>query len=118
MLYACLIYCDERRLDSLPDGLHAELVQEMSDHLARLRQAGQLVTSGRLAPSPSATTLRVRHGKMALIEGPVATGREQLGEICVIDAVDLNDAIRLASRMPGARFGSIEVRPLTDPLIV
>jgi hypothetical protein len=118
MLYACLVYHDERQRDSLPEGLHEELVQDMSDHLTRLRQSGQLVAAGRLEQSQSATTIRVRHGKMSLLEGPVTTGREQLGEFCVIEAVDLNDAIRLASRMPGARFGSIEVRPLTNAFVV
>ena len=112
MKYLCLIYHVEAEIDALPAGEHAAIVDEVLDYREELRQSGHYVVSSRLEPTQTATTIRVRNGKMSITDGPFAETKEQLGGFYLIDARDLNDAIRLAARLPPARFGSIEVRPL------
>ncbi len=110
MKYLCLIYHDERRRDVLPDSFEAEVLE----YQEILRQGGHHLAASPLQSSETATTIRVRNGAMTIIDGPAATKPEQLGGFYLIDARDLNDAIRLVARMPPARYGSIEVRPLKE----
>ena len=79
-----------------------------------LRQSGHYITSSPLQPVDMAMTVRVRNGQVSITDGPFAETKEQLGGFYLIEARDLNEAIRLAARMPPARLGSIEVRPLKD----
>jgi hypothetical protein len=79
-----------------------------------IKASGQYVGSNRLQPTHSATTVRVRDGKVSTTDGPFAETREQLGGYYLVEANDLNDAIRIASRIPAARLGSIEVRPIWE----
>ena len=114
MRYLCLVYYDEKRLDALTK---AELDTLIADALAyddELRKAGHYVTSNALQSVKTATTLRVRKDKVSVTDGPFAETKEQLGGFLVIEARDLNEALHVASRIPPARLGSIEVRPVWE----
>lgn len=105
MKYLCLVYLDEKRLDELPD-------EDCVDFDAAIRKSGQCVASEALESVQTATTVRVRNGKAAVTDGPFAETKEQLAGFYMIEARDLNEAIQLASKIPPARVGSIEVRPI------
>jgi hypothetical protein len=79
-----------------------------------LREAGLLVANGRLHPAESATTVRVRDGETEFTDGPFATTKEILGGYYVLECADLDDALKQAARVPLARYGSVEVRPIMD----
>jgi len=105
MKYLCLVYMEEKTLDAVPD----------SDCMAygeSLRKSGHSIAAEALQPVHTATTVRVRNGKVSITDGPFAETKEQLAGFYLIDAKDLNEAIQLASRIPPARVGSIEVRPV------
>jgi len=105
MKYLCLVYGDENELHSVPD-------RECLAYDADLRASGKCVASEALQPVETATTVRVRRGKLSVTDGPFAETKEQLAGFYLIEAKDLNDAIQLAGRIPPARVGSIEVRPI------
>jgi len=105
MKYLCLVYLDEKRLDELSD-------EDCVDFDTAIRKSGQCVASEALESVQTATTVRVRNGKVAITDGPFAETKEQLAGFYMIEARDLNDAIQLASKIPPARVGSIEVRPI------
>jgi hypothetical protein len=114
MRYLCLIYEDEKAWESKPQ---AELEGIMGEYFAfteGVRSNGKLVAGEALQPTQTATTVRVRNGKISTTDGPFAETKEQLGGFYLIDAKDLNDAIQVASKIPGARDGAIEVRPVID----
>src|SRR5205085_9792775 len=79
-----------------------------------IKDSGHSVGGEALQPTPSATTLRVRNGKVSATDGPFAETKEQLGGFYLIDAKDLNDAIQVASKIPSAKYGSVEVRPIME----
>jgi hypothetical protein len=79
-----------------------------------VKKSGHYIGGNALAPTHTATTVRVRQGKLATTDGPFAETKEQLGGYYLLKARDLNEAIQLASRIPGARFGSVEVRPIME----
>lgn len=114
MKYLCLVYHEEAKIDALPANEYDELVHDVLDFRQELGQSGHLIASSPLQSVKSATTIRVRNGKLAITDGPFAETREQLGGFYLIEARDLNEAIRVASKMPPARLGSIEVRPLQE----
>jgi hypothetical protein len=105
MKYLCLVYLDEKRLSELPD---EDCVAFDED----IRASGHCLASEALEPVQAATTVRVRNGKLSVTDGPFAETKEQLAGFYVVEAADLNEAIRIASRIPPARVGSIEVRPV------
>jgi hypothetical protein len=105
MKYLCLVYLDEKRLDELPD---AECVA----YDTGIRKSGHCVASEALESVQTATTVRVRDGKVSITDGPFAETKEQLAGFYMIEAKDLDEAIQLASKIPPARVGSIEVRPI------
>ena len=114
MRYLCLIYENEKAWESKPQ---AELEAVMGEYFAfteGVRSNGKLVAGEALQPTQTATTVRVRNGKISTTDGPFAETKEQLGGFYLIDAKDLNDAIQVASKIPGARDGSVEVRPVID----
>jgi hypothetical protein len=114
MKYLCLIYEDEKRFTQMPK---PELDKIMSEYRAlgeSIQKSGQYVTGFQLHPTDAATTVRVRNGKVSTTDGPFAETKEQLGGAYVIEAKDLNEAVQVASRIPSARFGSIEVRPIVE----
>ena len=101
MKYLCLVYLDEKRLDEVPDS-------ECKACGDALRKGGHAIAAEALQSVHSATTVRVRNGKMSITDGPFAETKEQLAGFYLIEARDLNDAIQVASKMPSARTGSIE----------
>lgn len=105
MKYLCLVYLDENRLDEVPD-------EDCVEFDTSVRNSGQCIASEALESVHAATTVRVRNGKVSVTDGPFAETKEQLGGFYMIEARDLNDAIRIASKIPPARVGCVEVRPI------
>lgn len=114
MKYVCLIYDEEKLFDAMPkDQLDAVMGEyfALSDALV---ESGQMVAAEALQPVNTATVVRVRNGRLSTTDGPYAETKEQLGGFYLIEAKDLDEAIRIAGRIPSARFGSVEVRPVMD----
>jgi hypothetical protein len=107
MKYLCLVYLDENRLGEVPD-------TECKGCVDGLRQSGHHIAAEALQSVHSATTVRIRNGKLSVTDGPFAETKEQLAGFYLVDAKDLNEAIQLASKIPPARIGSIEVRPVRE----
>jgi hypothetical protein len=105
MKYLCLVYLEHDKLHAVPD-------RECMSCGEGLRKSGLLVSAAALEPIETAATVRVRNGKMSITDGPFAETKEQLAGFYLIEARDLNDAIQVASKIPPAREGSIEVRPI------
>lgn len=114
MQYLCLIYDDEKAWEKLPQAESAKIIGEFIDYTEAMKKSGHYVGGNALAPTHTATTVRVRQGKVATTDGPFAETKEQLGGYYLLNARDLNEAIQLAARIPGARFGSVEVRPVME----
>lgn len=109
MKYLCLVYGEESDLDGAPESPDDAECLAYDDEL---RKGGHLIAGEALESVQAATTIRVRNGKMSVTDGPFAETKEQLAGFYLIDARDLNDAIRVAARIPAARAGSVEVRPI------
>ena len=107
MKYVCLVYLATDKLHAVPD---AEC-QACGDGF---RKSGLLVAAQALQPVDTATTVRVRNGKLMITDGPFAETKEQLAGFYLLEARDLNDAIQMAAKIPPAREGSIEVRPVRE----
>ena len=114
MQYLCLIYDDERAWQQLPPAESEKIMGEFMAFTESVKKSGHYAGGNALAPTHAATTVRVRQGKVATTDGPFAETKEQLGGYYLLNARDLNEAIQLASRIPGARFGSVEVRPVME----
>jgi hypothetical protein len=114
MKYLCLIYFEEQKLNALSTHELDALIDEAFASDEVLRKSGHYLVSDALQPGQTATTVRVRNGKVSATDGPFAETKEQLGGFILIDARDLDDAIRVASKIPPARLGSVEVRPIWD----
>jgi len=114
MKYLCLIYSDESQWPKLPKDQADTMMAEYGEFTRSIKESGHYVGGHRLEPTGTATTLRSRNGKLSTTDGPFAETKEQLGGFYLIEARDLNDAIQVASRIPGVRFGSIEVRPVAE----
>lgn len=111
MKYLCLVYAQEDCLHDLPESPEDAECQAYADALGK---RGQLVAGQALEPVATATTVRVRDGKTTVTDGPFAETREQLAGFYLVEARDLNEAIRIAEGIPPARVGSIEVRPVRE----
>ena len=107
MKYLCLVYLE-------PDKFHAVPDRECADCGEGLRDSGMLLAAEPLHPIDTATTVRVRNGQVLVTDGPFAETKEHLAGFYLIDARDLNDAIQVAAKIPPARAGSIEVRPVRE----
>jgi hypothetical protein len=114
MQYLCLVYADEARLAVMPQSELDALIDEVLANNEELQASGQLILAQALEQVAAATTVRVRDGKLSATAGPFAETTEQLGGFVLIEARDLNEANRIAGRIPSARLGSIEVRPVID----
>jgi hypothetical protein len=114
MKYLCLVYYDEKDLDAMPADEFAAFSEEHVVLDEDLRRSGHSLVAEALQPVHTATTLRVRNGKLSTTDGPFAETKEQLGGFYLLEARDLNEAIQAAARIPSARVGSIEVRPVWD----
>jgi hypothetical protein len=110
--YLCLVYTEERRIAALSRSEWDALVVENLDLCEELRASGHYVSAAPLDSVQTAATVRVRNGKLSTTDGPFAETKEQLGGYYLIEARDLNEAIQIAGRIPGARLGSVEVRRL------
>ncbi len=107
MKYLCLVYGEPGKFDGMRE-------EECVAYFEGLRERGQCLAAEALQPVHSATTVRVRDGKVSVTDGPFAETKEHLAGFYLIDARDLNDAIQIASKIPPARAGSIEVRPIKE----
>ncbi len=112
MKYLCLVYADEKKITALSDGDWEALVAENLELCEDLRKSGHFVSAAPLEFVETAATVRMRDGKLSIIDGPFAETKEQLGGYYLVEARDRQEAIELAGRIPGARMGSIEVRPM------
>lgn len=110
MKYLCLVYLDERRLSEVPDA-------ECKACGDALRQSGRMVAAEALQSVHTATTVRVRNGKVSVTDGPFAETKEVLAGFYLVDATDLDEAIAIAAKIPPARIGSVEVRPVRELVI-
>ena len=107
MKYLCLVYLDEAHWSACPD-------RDCFDHANELADTGRLLAAEPLQPAHSATTVRVRNGKAAFTDGPFSETKELLAGFYLVEARDLNEALSIAERIPPAKYGSIEVRPVRE----
>jgi hypothetical protein len=112
MQYVCLVYVEERIFDEMSDRENKQLTNDSINNDDDLRKRGHLINAAALEPVTAATTVRVRNGKVSTTDGPFAETKEHLGGFMLIEARDLNEAIQIATRLPMARVGTIEVRPV------
>lgn len=114
MRYMLLIYTEESRNRNATAGDQAEMMKAYGEFTADIVKSGHMRAGDALQPTSTATTVRVRDGKTLTTDGPFAETKEQLGGFYMIEARDLDEAIKIGARIPGARIGSIEVRPLME----
>jgi len=114
MKYMLLIYHDEQRWNEIGDSERQQIYSEYGKLREQLEAGGQFLGGSQLQPTTAATSIRIRDGKELVTDGPFAETHEQLGGYFLIDAKDLDDAIAVAKRIPSARMGAVEVRPLID----
>jgi hypothetical protein len=114
MRYLCLIYDEERKLAAMSQAESEAFMGEYFAFTDGIRKSGHYLGGEALQPVQSATTVRSRNGKISATDGPFAETKEQLGGYYLIDAKDLNEAIQVAAKIPSARLGSVEVRPVME----
>ena len=114
MKYLCLIYDDEKKIAGMPQSESDAFMGDYFTFTEDIRKSGHYIAGEALHPVETATTVRIRNGRLSTTDGPFAETKEQLGGFYLIEAADLNDAIRVASKIPSARIGSIEVRPVVN----
>jgi hypothetical protein len=114
MRFLCMVCYEQKVLDSLSRPEFDALVAEALAYDDELRNGGHYLYSGALQSVQTATTIRTQSGNVKITDGPFAETKEQLGGFIVIEARDLDEALRLASRIPPLRLGCIEVRPIQE----
>lgn len=115
MKYLCLI-CAEKVMEQMPRSDAEQHLEAYREFTEAIRGSGHYLGCNRLLPPDASTTVRVRDGRISVTDGPWVETKEQLGGYYLIEARDLNEAIQVAARIPGARFGCVEVRPVAhDP---
>jgi len=114
MKYMLLIYHDEQSWDAITEAERQQIYGEYRKLREQLQSSGQFVTGSQLQPVTTATSVCVRDGQELVTDGPFAETREQLGGYFLIEAKDLDEATRIAARIPSARTGTVEVRPLVE----
>jgi hypothetical protein len=114
MKYVCLIYDEEKKTAGMSKAEGDAFMGEYFAFTEGIKKSGQYVGGEALQPVQTATTVRVRNGKMSTTDGPFAETKEQLGGFYLITANDLDEALQVASKIPSARIGSVEVRPVVD----
>jgi hypothetical protein len=112
MKYLLLIYSNEQEDAKMPEAERNTVFADYGALTESITKSGHYIGGDPLNPTSTATTVRVRKGKTQTTHGPFAETREQLGGYYKIEAKDLDDAIAIAARIPGAKYGSIEVRPI------
>ena len=114
MRYLCLIYDEEKKLAAMPKSESDAFMGEYFTFTDGIRKSGHYLAGEALQPVETATTVRSRNGKVSTTDGPFAETKEQLGGYYLIQAKDLNEAIQVAAKIPSARLGSVEVRPVVE----
>ena len=112
MQYLLMIYRSEAELFKMNDAERQKMTADYGTFTQSIIQSGHFKAGDGLQPSTTATTVRLREGKVLTTDGPFAETREQLGGYYLVEAKDLDEAIAIAARIPGARDGSVEVRPI------
>jgi hypothetical protein len=112
--YLCLIYDDESKWGTMPKEQAEAMMGEYFAFTEGIKQSGHYIGGEALQPTQTATSVRVRNGKISSTDGPFAETKEQLGGYYLINARDLNDAIQIAAKIPSARIGTIEIRPIQE----
>ena len=111
MKYMLLMYLDE---NGLSEEQRTTCYQESAEFAVELDKSGKYIDCGPLHPTSTATSVRVRNNKRVVTDGPFAETREQLGGYFLIDAKDLDEAIRIAGEIPAGRWGTVEIRPVME----
>ena len=114
MKFLCLIYQEEKQEPNVPKDVIEQAKKDYWAFAEDIKRSGNYIGSNGLQHTDKATTVRVRNGKLSATDGPFAETKEQLGGFYLIKAKDLNDALHVASRIPGAKYGTIEVRPIME----
>ena len=114
MRYLCLVYVDPSLTEQLSESEGRKITKDSLAYDDELRAGGHFVHSNALQDPPTAVSIRVRGGQVSTTDGPFAETKEHLGGFILIEARDLNEAIGLGAKIPMARMGTIEVRPLLD----
>ncbi len=112
MKYLCLIYDEEKTLAGMSKADSDAFMGEYFAFTESIKKSGHYVGGEALKPVHTATTVRIRAGKTSTTDGPFAETKEQLGGYYLIEAADLNEALQIAAKIPSARTGSVEVRPI------
>jgi hypothetical protein len=112
MKYLCLVYQEEKQESNVAPNVIEQAKKDFSAFTEDIKKSGHYIGSNGLKHTDAATTVRVRNGKLSTTDGPFAETKEQLGGYFLIEAKDLNDAIQVAARIPSAKWGSVEVRPV------
>lgn len=112
MKYLLLVHHNEDRFKNMPEGTKKDMLTESIQLCHQLDSKGQYVHASPLQPETTGTIVRVRNGKPTVTDGPFMETKEQLAGYFLIDAKDREDAIRIAERVPGARIGTVEIRPV------
>jgi hypothetical protein len=113
MKFLCMI-CAEEMMEDMPPADAEAHFGEYLEFTKRIKSNGNYIAGNRLQPPDTARTVRVRDGKALLTEGPYAETKEQIGGYFLIEATDMNEATEIAARIPGARYGCVELRPIAD----
>jgi hypothetical protein len=114
MKYMLLIHDDEKAWGKLSETERQRIYGEYGQFGQQIKEAGHYLAGSQLQPTTTATSVRVRDGKRLVTDGPFAETREQLGGYYLVNAKDLDEAISIAARIPSARMGTIEVRPVVE----
>ncbi|MEO7963692.1 MAG: YciI family protein [Gemmatimonadaceae bacterium] len=114
MKYLCLIYDEEAKMGTMAKTESDAFMGEYMSFTDDIKKSGHMVVGEALHPVQAATSVRIRNGKLSTTDGPFAETKEQLGGFYLVNARDLNEAIQVASRIPSARTGTVEVRPVVD----
>jgi hypothetical protein len=112
MQYMCLIYDDEQVWQGMSEDERNAVLGAYGAFTQSIQESGNMVAADALQPTSTATTVRVRDGETLMTDGPFAETKEQLGGYYLINAKDADEALAIAARIPSARYGSIEVRPV------
>ena len=118
MKFMVLIYNDTEMLEAMPARQFDATMRQCLEHADELREEGHLLDSQQLEAPSTAKTIRVRHGRQTVVDGPFTETKEVLGGFNLIEARDIDEAVRIAASFPWASVGSIEVRPVRDIAVV
>jgi hypothetical protein len=114
MQFLLLIYNDDALLEALPAGEADAMMRECFNHADDLREQGSLKQSQQLEDAKTAKTVRIRGGKVSVVDGPFAETKEMLGGFNLIEAADMDEAVRIATEFPWTATGCVEIRPIRD----